>query len=812
MRFVSFLPDGKHFIIVGKLGYIALIDTNSAESIRSREKNIEHHFFPRFIAPGPDRKKILLGSDIHDEYMIWDIESGEEEWFKTPAGILSFAVSPDGHTLACGRQNGIDLYRFGASQKIKTFPLIQTNVTALAFSPDGKHLAFGSDNNANALYSVRFEIFDIDAGTPGHSMFTPVDYSPFAVCDPDGKHIYTRASRNILKIWDPLTGNELLRIAGDWRNIDCAGLSPDGERLAGALADSDTIKIWDTRTGHEINVISTGLPNAIESIHFIGCGENNIVVFTRDHTFHIFNAKTGKLILSYPKNVRCWHPNFIPSDDRYFAIVWRSEESDRENVSIFDTKGFLLTGNPGFQLPENKGNMAALYYTPGIILTALYKQNFDPNHPESEEQLVIVNMVSGETLYSDAASHINGAAITFSPSGEFFTVSYGRDLHIVSVSAAEGREIVHIPVNHQASITHVTYLPDMVISVSDDCINIADSKTGKLLRTIEESADLLPLPAIPDGRILVTASNSIIKTWNIKKKTQETEFPVPGCPEAAACIPEGGKLFSVTQSAASDQIIQRHDTITGKKEHVFPVSEEFFGVNRFSFRPGTDQALLYDLFSSRAAKIYNFRTGGDVLTLERKGRHTCAIYSHDGKFIVRCCGDPYARFSRRKRTIVMSDADTGAEIKKFPRLRDDIIALALSHDDKYLVTGSARHKIALWDLEERAVIRTYSGHRDAINAVSFTHDGKRIVSSSEDTSMRIWDRESAACLAVFHGIMELIPESVSNPVWRFIAALTVHGTVKLFDKDTLEEAAHIINFKDGSWVFAGATGTNCNEQ
>jgi WD40 repeat protein len=137
---------------------------------------------------------------------------------------------------------------------------------------------------------------------------------------------------------------------------------------------------------------------------------------------------------------------------------------------------------------------------------------------------------------------------------------------------------------------------------------------------------------------------------------------------------------------------------------------------------------------------------------------------------------------------------------------------ALSHDDKYLVTGSTHHKIVLWDLEKRAVIRTYSGHKDVINAVSFTHDGKRIVSSSDDTSMRIWDGESAACLAIFHGIGKVIPESVSNPEWRFIAALTVHGTVKLFDKDTLEEAAHIINFKDGSWVFTDAIEMNANER
>jgi WD40 repeat protein len=202
MRFVSFLSDGKHFVAVGKFGYIAVVDIDSGEIIRFWEDDIKHHFFPHFVTLSPDRKKLLLGSDMDDEYMIWDVETGQEKWVDMPGGILSFAVSPDSRTLACGRQNGVDLYQLDTGQKIKTFPLIQTNVTALAFSPDGKHLAFGSDNNASAYYSVRFTILDIETGIPRYSLFTPVDDTPFAVCDPDGEHLYTRASRNILKVWD----------------------------------------------------------------------------------------------------------------------------------------------------------------------------------------------------------------------------------------------------------------------------------------------------------------------------------------------------------------------------------------------------------------------------------------------------------------------------------------------------------------------------------------------------------------------------------------------------------------------------------
>jgi WD40 repeat protein len=800
-NFISFLPDGKHFVVADRHNDATLLDTNSGEIIRSWKSGEEHYFLSECGALSPDGKKLLLGSCWCDEYAIWDIESGREKWIKTPGGILSLALSPDGRTTACGRENGIDFYRFDTGEKIKSFSLPLTRVTALAFSPDGKQIAVGSDNNASAYYSVHFKILDFETGASRFSLFTPSDCSSFAVCNPDGKHIYTHASHNIMKIWDTATGREVSRITGDWRDIRYAGISPDGKYLAGALEDSDIIKIWDAVTGSELHSISTGFSDEIESLHF-RCGGNKIIAFASDYGPHVFDVQTGRYIMSLPgKNLR-GQPNFSSSDDRYFAVISDSDDPETKSyergkiVTVFDTE----TASPVFSslLPIDYGDAVALYYAPGITLAAFYK--WDYKQPEDKQHTItIYNAVSGEILYSKIVSYINEEAITFNPSGETFTLSYGMDLQIIPVNPRKNGEILHIQVNHKGSITHVTYLPDVLLSSSRDTIDISDSKTGKLLQTIEEGTDLLLLPTSGDGRFLATASNSLVKTWDIEKKALETALPVCHYPESAACIPGGKELFFADNDSRVPAIY-RYDTTTGKLTYAFQISDKLTSVKEFCFRPGADEMIIQD-WNDRAVVVHNFKTGKELLTIRRKGNIICA-YNHNGNFLVCCGGHHYIPLPKFTRKIHILNAGTGDEIKKFPRSLDVTCVAAFSHDDKYLVTGSIHHKIVLWDLETAAAIRTYTGHKDEINMVAFTHDGKRIVSSSDDAIMRIWDRESAVCLAVFPGISKVITESVSNPAWRFIVALTVHWTVKLFSKDTLEEAMHLVDFKDGRWSFA----------
>jgi ribosomal RNA-processing protein 9 len=49
---------------------------------------------------------------------------------------------------------------------------------------------------------------------------------------------------------------------------------------------------------------------------------------------------------------------------------------------------------------------------------------------------------------------------------------------------------------------------------------------------------------------------------------------------------------------------------------------------------------------------------------------------------------------------------------------DEVLALALSEDGKYLVSGGKDRNIGVWDVEKGVWVKGFSGHRDTIS-VSF---------------------------------------------------------------------------------------------
>jgi tetratricopeptide (TPR) repeat protein len=63
---------------------------------------------------------------------------------------------------------------------------------------------------------------------------------------PDGRRVASASTDGSVKLWDTLTGQEVLNLPGQANEINGVAFNPDGYQIAAACADG-TVRIWDAR-------------------------------------------------------------------------------------------------------------------------------------------------------------------------------------------------------------------------------------------------------------------------------------------------------------------------------------------------------------------------------------------------------------------------------------------------------------------------------------------------------------------------------------------------------------------------------------
>ena len=608
-----------------------------------------------------------------------------------------------------------------------------------------------------------------------------VEYSP------DGLRLATGGADAVLRLFDTKSGRELLRVPTGQTEVNAVAFSPDGKTIA-TTGDDGTIRLWEAQDGQPRLRIEGPRGRHAFSVLFTTDGRQ-LVSTANDPLIRIWNTQTGELEAE------------LRNSDGNDSVTQIALTRDGKTLASGSEDGAarlwdLPTRTCRRVLRVQEGSCLAVAFSPDSrLLVAGY----------SNRTVRLWKCADGTTaqigLLRDALHDV-----CFLPTGE-------------GVLAADGggtirkwrltRDFGPPP------STNLTAFSSIVSGQPDGSIARWKRHLGAIHRIAVDRAGNLVASAGNDGTVSLSDSQSAVESRLVKLNPLISQFRFG--PEDELLMTDRatrGKGYTPGGKAWSYDLETGHldvwDKIAARELIGFAMTPDgtrnlFLGHEhgkRTLNAPGGRGFMVFDFLNTLGWEPGNveqldFTPDMRILVVRIGGNPGIFQFYDRGALYIASSGREIGEtsvLSRSGHWLVGSGDRRGSvwNLQSQPSLTHrfayphQILALAVSPDDKLFASGGDDRTIALRGLPTGAIQKELIGHAAFVTALAFSPDGRTLLSGDLAGTIKVWSVPNGRFLFDLAHQVRKIERIEFSPSGRYLAYSAYHGPIVVFDLRKLQ--------------------------